>query len=385
MAGGLISGAGDDIDMALKTVFFRIGLGLLLLTSTLSAEPELKGEPASLPPSVADRVRNMEAKAAFDSAEERFKVNDYAGCLRYLDQATETLGKPNGRILLLRIQTEAELAKSDLLRVTNVLDTISKFEAAPDFEKFDDERIMEVMRLKVRLKNQLKGGGVTDVAIGEKEGSASLQLGVAAFLGIQFLDVTPTVVADQGLSVKEGALVASFAPDSPAEQAGIRIGDVVTKLNDAPIAAGQTLKSLISELAPGAKVNLSINRKGAAHIYRVTLGAVPPPIKSSDSTASGEAEALHGVVVEDITPDSRRQYAISPALRGAIVTEVPVETYAHAAGLRVGDLIQELDGAAVPTAEAAVKVASNAAGKHVSVKVFRNGATRVIAVPSGQK
>src|SRR5689334_19199011 len=95
------------------------GVALLLFEPTvIGADAKATEAPTN------DRVRQLEARAAFETAEERFAAVDYKGALEFIEQATKGLGGSNGKILLLKIQIQSELAKSDPRYVTNVLNSI---------------------------------------------------------------------------------------------------------------------------------------------------------------------------------------------------------------------------------------------------------------------
>jgi S1-C subfamily serine protease len=99
------------------------------------------------------------------------------------------------------------------------------------------------------------------------------------FLGIQGEDVTAQLAAADHLAVQSGVLVAGFAADaagqSPAQQAGIQVGDVITAANGQPIGSGGDLAAQVASVAPGSKVTLGIVRGTSQHAIAVTLGERP--------------------------------------------------------------------------------------------------------------
>ncbi|HZC04496.1 MAG TPA: trypsin-like peptidase domain-containing protein [Ktedonobacterales bacterium] len=99
------------------------------------------------------------------------------------------------------------------------------------------------------------------------------------FIGIQAEDVTPQLAAANGLSVQSGVLVASFANDaagqSPAQQAGVKVGDVITAINGQTVTTNSDLSSALLNDAPGAKVTLTITRGSSQSAVTVALGERP--------------------------------------------------------------------------------------------------------------
>ncbi len=91
--------------------------------------------------------------------------------------------------------------------------------------------------------------------------------------------MTPQVAAANNLSAQSGVLVTGFAADaagqSPAQQAGVQTGDVITALNGGAISSGSDLAALVSSLTPGAKAQVSVTRGSSQRTIPVTLGERP--------------------------------------------------------------------------------------------------------------
>lgn len=94
------------------------------------------------------------------------------------------------------------------------------------------------------------------------------------FLGIEGVDVTPALAQANGLPVQQGVLVAGFVGDasgkSPAQQAGIRNGDIIVAVNDNEITGNSDLASALISQQPGAKVTISFVR-GSSNPQQVTV------------------------------------------------------------------------------------------------------------------
>ena len=83
------------------------------------------------------------------------------------------------------------------------------------------------------------------------------------WIGVQIQPVTPEIADSLGLKKPGGALVAEPQKDGPAVKAGIQSGDVITAVNDKPVADARDLARKIGGMAPGATVKLGIVRGGA--------------------------------------------------------------------------------------------------------------------------
>lgn len=100
-----------------------------------------------------------------------------------------------------------------------------------------------------------------------------------AYIGVQYMAITPDIRAEYELEEKQGALVKSgtnstaIVKDGPADKAGLRDGDIITKVNDKIVGEQGGLGSLVSEFLPGEKVTLTIVRDGKTQQLELTLGA----------------------------------------------------------------------------------------------------------------
>ena len=93
------------------------------------------------------------------------------------------------------------------------------------------------------------------------------------FLGVTYNQLDETTAAANGLVV--GAVVTAVTPGSPADHAGIKIHDVITKVNDQSIDDSHPLKDVLRQYAPGTKISVTISRGGKNQTLQVTLGTHP--------------------------------------------------------------------------------------------------------------
>jgi serine protease Do len=104
---------------------------------------------------------------------------------------------------------------------------------------------------------------------------------IKAYLGVRYITIDQDVAAELKLPVSAGALIrsgsgqAGVMPGSPAAQAGLREGDIITKIKDKPIGPGAGLVTQLSQFSPGDKVELTVFRDGKEQKITATLGAFP--------------------------------------------------------------------------------------------------------------
>ena len=102
-----------------------------------------------------------------------------------------------------------------------------------------------------------------------------------SFIGVQYLSITPDVKSELKLSEGQGALIHSEAGGTaivsggPAEKAGLKSGDIITKINDQVVGESSSLSSIVSEFLPGEVVKLTVVRDGKTQTIDLTLGTFP--------------------------------------------------------------------------------------------------------------
>ena len=201
-----------------------------------------------------------------------------------------------------------------------------------------------------------------------------------AFLGVAPQDITDELTSQFGAD--KGAILSEITPDSPAEKAGLKAGDVITKINTTEILDSRHLLLTISALAPDAQATVEYLRDGKRATANVTLARRPEQsVAGTDTPAEGkDVGVLNGVGVGEITAQIRDQLQLPARVKGALITSVEPDSPSAKQGLREGDIILELDRKPVADAEEAVKLSEEIKGPKVLVLIWRNGRTRYFAI-----
>ena len=214
------------------------------------------------------------------------------------------------------------------------------------------------------------------------------------FLGVMIQPLTPELAKAFKLSDTSGALVGGVSPNTPAEEAGLKEGDVITEVNGKKGSDSRHVRLLISQNPPGSKVTLTVLRDGKAREFTAKLKALPGEegvmaVGSSRSEKNTEHDGLDGVEVDDLTSVVRRENSLPIDVRGVFVSKVDPDSNAYEAGLRAGNVILEIDRKPVKTAEDAVKACEEASGERVLVRVWSNeggsNGTRFLSVDNTKK
>ncbi len=165
------------------------------------------------------------------------------------------------------------------------------------------------------------------------------------YLGIAMNDVSPENAHFFGLKDASGAIVAQVTPGSPAAQAGLQQGDVITALNGQAMTDSSALQVAVSEINPGTGITLGILRNGNPTTVRLTVGEFG---KDAQLMASNEGDGPAnsgklGLAVGDLTAEARQQLQAPDDVHGALVQNVRPGSPAEDAGLQPGDIIVQVD------------------------------------------
>ncbi|HEU4453257.1 MAG TPA: PDZ domain-containing protein, partial [Longimicrobium sp.] len=93
-----------------------------------------------------------------------------------------------------------------------------------------------------------------------------------AYLGINYGDVEPELARQFGLPVQAGIIVARVVAGSPAARAGVRVGDIITRIDDTPVTQGGDLRRALRALQPGGSAVLTVRRPDGQSRVTVRLG-----------------------------------------------------------------------------------------------------------------
>jgi serine protease Do len=165
-----------------------------------------------------------------------------------------------------------------------------------------------------------------------------------SYLGVTLQEVSPAIARAMGLNSPEGALVGDVTADSPAQRAGLRSGDVIQSMNGTPIVETNQLRMNISMMNPGQTVKLKVFRDGKTSEVTAKIEELPgkKAERASNDVKEGDSP-LEGVSVDELDPQTSRQLGLPTGTKGVVITDVDPGSQAAAAGLKRGDVIQEVN------------------------------------------
>ncbi len=197
------------------------------------------------------------------------------------------------------------------------------------------------------------------------------------YLGIVPDDITPGLAEGFKLPDQNGALVSDVEPDTPAQKAGIKSGDVIIEINGKKINDANSLRLMVSEMAPGTSVTVKLIRNGQEKTVAFALAELPDKAAGngnngkSSGSANSKMDALEGVTVADLDQQVREQLQLPDDIQGVVVTDVDPDSNSAEAGLQPNDVIVEINHQPVRDANAAVKLCTQAKGNWILLKIWR--------------
>ena len=166
-------------------------------------------------------------------------------------------------------------------------------------------------------------------------------------LGVTIQSVNADLAASMNLPAARGAIVTSVNAGGPADKAGVKRGDVITAVNNQPVVDNNSLRNTVAGMAPGSNVTLTVLRNGHDQSIPVSLAELPDrPREEGEETSSNEGgtgNEKYGLTLQVYTAASANRYGLDPDDQGLLVTNVNPTGSAATAGIRQGDLIQEVN------------------------------------------
>ena len=159
------------------------------------------------------------------------------------------------------------------------------------------------------------------------------------WLGIQIQDITQDVAEYYGLSERSGVLVYQVLPESPAQHAGLKEGDIVKTFDGKPVTSSHELVDVVGRAQVGQRIPVEILREGKPQALTVEVGQRP----SEEELVEGSGESWRGIRVAELSAAITERFEIGPETTGVVVTEVEPGSPADDAHLQPGDVINELN------------------------------------------
>ncbi len=166
---------------------------------------------------------------------------------------------------------------------------------------------------------------------------------VRGHLGIGIQAVTPDLAKSFDLEKSRGALVTNVVPGSPADESGMKRGDVVIEYDGKTVTDPRTLQGQVLGTPVGNKVAIVIVREGSRMILHPVIREQQKLTRIARGDFSGSQGPLAGVAVQNMDEQTARRLGLEAHINGVIVKEVVPGSSAARAGLTQGDVISEIN------------------------------------------
>ncbi len=150
------------------------------------------------------------------------------------------------------------------------------------------------------------------------------------WLGVVIQEVTSDI--SEAIGIREGVIIAQIMPGSPAEKAGLKIGDIVLSVDGEKVKSVRDLQFKIMKTPPGNELKLVVLRDGKEIQINVKVGEMP---EERQATREQQDTQNLGLSLRNLTPQEESRLGT----KGVLITGIMPGSLAHISGLRPGDVI----------------------------------------------
>ncbi len=204
------------------------------------------------------------------------------------------------------------------------------------------------------------------------------------YLGVGIQDVGEDLKNTYGR--RDGALVISIEPQSPAAKAGMLVWDLIIEVNGKKIKSAQELKNTIGMLPPKQQVSIKYIREKQERTAQVTLSELTEEKRASNQTPlpsnnqSLTISGIDGLSVGELTQNVRRRYQIPNDTQGVIVVEIKRDSPAQKAGFEVGDIISQIEDSTIKGLNDFSAAIAKHKNKNKRILVYSRNGTKTIVI-----
>ncbi|MDO4223919.1 MAG: Do family serine endopeptidase [Acinetobacter sp.] len=202
-----------------------------------------------------------------------------------------------------------------------------------------------------------------------------------AYLGVSLQDIDRDLAESYQLSKPEGAMISQVEANSPAEKAGLKVGDVILKYNQQNIARTTDLLNYLYRASSGTVAQLEVLSQNKRKNVSVNLGAAPERNStkrqsSRTSSSTSAKEQVLGMGIRDLSAYERQRLGVK---QGIVITDLSYQGLASKAGLLPRDVITHFNEQEITSADEFIRLLKkHSSNKVVRITVVRQGESAII-------
>ena len=201
-----------------------------------------------------------------------------------------------------------------------------------------------------------------------------------SWLGVYIQEVTPEIAEQFDLTEAKGVLVGDVIEDSPAEEAGIKRGDIIVRVNDEEVNSPEELQDKIRSIEIGEKANVEVMREGKEITFVVKIGEMSTLEEEGEYLEEKVLSVQTGLKVEAVTSEVAKELEL-PRVKGLVITEVIPGSTADDMGLQPGDVILEANRIEMSSVDEWKELINKLEpGDTLLLLVFRSGRTYYVPI-----
>ncbi len=200
------------------------------------------------------------------------------------------------------------------------------------------------------------------------------------WLGVQIQDVTRQLAESFDMKRPHGALISKVVPDSPAEKAGLQIGDIIIEFNDQEIETSSELPPIVGMTPIDEYAKVKLIRHGDIKIVKVKIGLLPEQDELQLASGKSPSKAVNrlGLVVSNLTAEQREQFQV---MKGGVLVQEVQSGAAMNAGVQRGDVILRVKNHVIKDAADFDRLVEELPeGKSIALLIQRRGSPLFLAL-----